>query len=469
LQEQPRCGTSLQLPALGLAIGPPAIGAPAAASIQFVTIPVMSIRPPAFTYSNDGLQCERVPIKKLAEKYGTPLYVYSAAAIRDRYQVLDRAFRGTPHTICYSVKANSNLSILRLLARLGAGFDIVSNGELERVRIAQRKALKKVVFSGVGKTVDELQAAVRSGILLFNVESEGELEALASCAAELRKPARVALRVNPDVPAETHPYISTGLREHKFGVPVSAAPELYRRAKSCKYLRVAGVSLHIGSQITDVGPFRLAVERAVELIEQLTGDGHRIRFLDAGGGLGISYHGEKPMDFECQARHYAAAITLPMRKLKRFRPHLLLEPGRSIVAPAGALVTRILYQKQNGSKHFTIVDAAMNDLIRPSLYHARHEIVPVELKSELPEIHITDVCGPICETGDFLARDAALPLLPAGALLCVYDAGAYGMSLASNYNSRPRAAEVLVEDSRPRLLRRRETLKDMLAAEVAAL
>lgn len=429
----------------------------------------MSTRPPAFTYNKNALYCERIPVQKLADRYGTPLYVYSAAAIRERYRILDRAFRGVPHTICYSVKANSNLSVLRLLARLGAGFDIVSGGELERVRTSQRRALKKVVFSGVGKTVDELRSALRSGILLFNVESAGELEALGACAAELARQANVAVRVNPDVPAETHPYISTGLREHKFGVPIAAAPELYRRAASYKYLRVAGVSLHIGSQISDVAPFRLAVERALQLTEQLTAEGHHIRFLDAGGGLGISYHSEKPMDFEDQARRYAEAITAPLQKAGRRPPHLLLEPGRSIVAPAGALVTRVLYQKQNGCKRFTIVDAAMNDLIRPSLYHARHEIVPVELESGGPVIDKTDVCGPICETGDFLARDAALPALPPGSLLCVYDAGAYGMSLASNYNTRPRAAEVLVEGAKARLVRRRETVKDLLAAEVVAL
>lgn len=429
----------------------------------------MSTRPPAFTYNANALYCERIPIEKLAEKYGTPLYVYSATAIRERYRILDHAFRGVPHTICYSVKANSNLSVLRLLAKLGAGFDIVSGGELERVRVAQRKALKKIVFSGVGKTVDELRSALRSGILLFNVESAGELEALADCAAQLRKQAGVAVRVNPDVPAETHPYISTGLREHKFGVPIATAPELYRRAASSKYLRVAGVSLHIGSQITEMAPFRLAVERAVELIEQLAAEGHRIRFLDAGGGLGISYHSEKPMDFEDQARRYAEAIVTPIQKLKRRQPHLLLEPGRSIVAPAGALVTRLLYQKQNGAKRFTIVDAAMNDLIRPSLYRARHEIVPVELQSGHPQVNRTDVCGPICESGDFLAQDADLPVLSPGSLLCLYDAGAYGMSLASNYNTRPRAAEVLVEGSKARLVRRREKVKDMLAAEVATL
>lgn len=429
----------------------------------------MSTRPPAFTYHNNALHCERIPVEKLAQKYGTPLYVYSATAIRERYRILDRAFRPVPHTICYSVKANSNLSILQLMAKLGAGFDIVSGGELERVRIAQRKALKKVVFSGVGKTVDELRLGLRSGILLFNVESAGELEALADCAAQLRKQADVAVRVNPDVPAETHPYISTGLREHKFGVPIAAAPELYRRAASHKYLRVTGVSLHIGSQITDMAPFRLAVERAVELIEQLAEEGHRIRFLDAGGGLGISYHSEKPMDFEDQARRYAEAIITPIEKLKRRQLHLLLEPGRSIVAPAGALVTRVLYQKRNGAKRFTIVDAAMNDLIRPSLYRARHEIVPVELQSGHPQVNRTDVCGPICESGDFLAQDADLPALSPGSLLCLYDAGAYGMSLASNYNTRARAAEVLVEGSKSRLVRRRETVKEMLAAEVAAL
>ncbi len=429
----------------------------------------MLIRPPAFTYKNGALHCERISISKLADKYGTPLYLYSANAIRERYQILDRAFNPVAHTICYSVKANSNLSILRLLAKQGAGFDIVSGGELERVRLAQRKALSKVVFSGVGKTADELRAALHSGILLFNVESEGELEVLAASASALRKPANVAVRVNPDVPAETHPYISTGLREHKFGVPISAAAELYRRAASCKYLRVAGVSLHIGSQITDIAPFRLAVERAVELIQQLASQGHDLRFLDAGGGLGISYDSKKPMDFREQARCYAGAITKPLERLKHSRIHILLEPGRSIVAPAGALVTRVLYSKQNGTKRFTIVDAAMNDLIRPSLYHARHEIVPVASDTNATHMRVTDVCGPICETGDFLARDMALPDVSANSLLCVYDAGAYGMSLSSNYNSRPRAAEVLVDGSRARVIRRRETLKDLLAAEVACL
>jgi len=436
----------------------------------FVTIALMSSRPPGFIYRSNALNCEDVPVSALAKKYGTPLYVYSAAAIQQRYHVMHAAFRGMPHTICYSVKANSNLSILRMLGKMGAGFDIVSGGELERVKAARRNSLKKVVFSGVGKTQEELEAALRSHILLFNVESEGELDALAASAARLRKCAEIAVRVNPDVLAETHPYISTGLHEHKFGVPITAARALYQQAARCKYLRVTGVSLHIGSQIRDMAPFCMAVERAVGLAEQLTAEGHDIQFLDAGGGLGISYQSEPPMDFQEQTRKYADAILSPITKAKRLsRLHLLLEPGRSIVAPAGALVTRILYQKQNAVKRFTIVDAAMNDLIRPSLYQARHEIVPVDLDSSTGTSNTTDVCGPICESGDFLARDASLPELSPGSLLCVYDAGAYGMSLASNYNTRPRAAEVLVEGSRARLIRRRETVKDLLASEVACL
>ncbi len=429
----------------------------------------MFTRPPGFTYKKDELHCDGVSINKLAKKFGTPLYVYSATAIRERYRTLERAFHHVRHTLCYSVKANSNLSILRLLAGMGAGFDIVSGGELERVRKAQKKALKKIVFSGVGKTAGELELALRSGILLFNVESEGELELLAASAARLRKTASIALRVNPDVPAETHPYISTGLREHKFGVPISSARELCRRASQHKYLRVAGVSLHIGSQIGDVTPFHLAMERAVDLVLQLLADGHAIRFIDAGGGLGISYSSAAPVDFTELAHRYAEAITEPLLRIKKPVPHLLLEPGRSIIAPAGALVTRVLYLKRNGNKRFTVVDAAMNDLIRPSLYQARHEITPVSFSKNRSERVQSDVVGPVCESGDFLARDTMLPELTSGENLCILDAGAYGMSLASNYNSRPRAAEVLVEGNRIRLIRRRETVKDLLQEESACL
>ncbi|HKD82764.1 MAG TPA: diaminopimelate decarboxylase [Candidatus Angelobacter sp.] len=428
----------------------------------------MFTRPPGFTYKNNELHCDGLSINKLAKKFGTPLYVYSATTIRERYRILERAFHHVRHTLCYSVKANSNLSILRLLAGMGAGFDIVSGGELERVRRAHKKAIKNVVFSGVGKTAVELELALRCGILQFNVESEGELELLAECAGKLRKTANIALRVNPDVPAETHPYISTGLREHKFGVPIGNARELCRRAATHKYLRVSGVSLHIGSQIGDVAPFHLAMERAVDLAQQLAADGHSIRFIDAGGGLGISYNSAAPVDFSDLAHRYAEALMTPLERLKS-RPHLLLEPGRSIVAPAGALVTRVLYLKRNGNKHFTIVDAAMNDMIRPSLYHARHEITPVNFCGPGAKKTQSDVAGPVCESGDFLAHDAWLPPVNPGENLCILDAGAYGMSLASNYNSRPRGAEVLVDGKRVRLIRRRETLREILQAEASSL
>ena len=428
----------------------------------------MFARPPAFDYKNNELYCERVPLRRLAEQYGTPLYVYSATTIRDRYRAFDRAFRGTPHTICYSIKANSNLAILRLLARLGAGFDIVSGGELERVRVADKRALKKVVFSGVGKTVDELNLTLRAGILLFNVESESELQLLAECAGKLRKTAQVALRVNPDVSAKTHPYISTGLREHKFGVPIEQAPELYKKAAAQRYLKVAGVSLHIGSQINYILPFGVAVERANELVQQLAADGHKIRFLDAGGGLGISYDYMELTRFPEFVAEYASTISVRLRQLGKLRPHLLLEPGRAIVGPAGVLLTRFLYGKRNGDKRFTVVDAAMNDLLRPALYNARHEIEAVSLHSTDNEAR-SDVVGPVCETGDFLARDASLPAIEPGEYLCVFDVGAYGMSLASNYNTRPRAAEVLVEGAKARVIRRRETVKDLLQQEFAFL
>jgi diaminopimelate decarboxylase len=429
----------------------------------------MFTRPPGFTYKNNELHCDGLSINKLAKKFGTPLYLYSATAIRERYRTLEGAFHHVKHTLCYSVKANSNLSLLRLLAGMGAGFDIVSGGELERVRRAHKRSLNKVVFSGVGKTADELRLALRSEIMLFNVESEGELELLAACAAELRKVADIALRVNPDVPAETHPYISTGLREHKFGVPIGRARELCRRAAQHKYLRVSGVSLHIGSQISDVTPFHLAMERAVDLALELIADGHKIRFIDAGGGLGISYNSSAPVDFHELAHRYEEAVTEPLLRMKKPIPHLLLEPGRSIIAPAGALVTRVLYLKRNGNKRFTIVDAAMNDLIRPSLYQARHEITPVNLVKGRSERVQSDIAGPVCESGDFLARDAILPAISQGENLCILDAGAYGMSLASNYNTRPRAAEVLVDGTRARLIRRRETIKDLVQKEAACL
>jgi diaminopimelate decarboxylase len=401
--------------------------------------------------------CDDVSLVRLAESFGTPLYVYSASMIRERMRAFDRAFRGTPHTVCYSVKANSNLGILRLIAKLGCGFDVVSGGELERVLHVSRAAARKVVFSGVGKTRDEMRAALKAGILLFNVESESELNVLAECAGRAGKIAPIALRVNPDVPAETHPYISTGLHRHKFGIPVPAAVRLYDEASSNKHLKVAGVSVHIGSQITDVQPFTETMQRVAELVRTLRGKGHSIAYVDAGGGLGIGYDQSATPEFT----EYAKAISQPLRGLKL---HLLLEPGRCIVAPAGALLTRVLYRKTNDGKKFLVVDAAMNDLLRPSLYNAQHRIVPVAA-SDNSELEITDVVGPICESGDFLARDRQLPIVREGDLLAVLDAGAYGMVLSSNYNSRPRAAEVLVDGKSVKLIRKRETIRDLLRSE----
>ena len=430
-------------------------------------------RPPGFIYRamkngllrRDGpsvLHCENVPIPKLVKKYGTPLYIYSAGMIHERYAVFDRSFRDIDHTICYSVKANSNLGILRLLARKGCGFDVVSGGELQRVLAADKKAAKRVVFSGVGKTREELTAALKSEIMLFNVESESELWALAECAGRLHATAPVALRVNPDVAAETHPYISTGLHKHKFGVPIRDARELYHKVSSARYLSVRGVSVHIGSQITDAAPFGQAMARVAELVGELRKDGHSIAYVDAGGGLGISY--EKPAsNFSDKVAGYARALTGPLRDLD---VRLLLEPGRSIVGPAGVLVTSVLYKKANTGKRFLVVDAAMNDLIRPALYGAHHEIVPILQRTD-PAIkpETVDIVGPICETGDFFARDRQISGVEEGDLLAILDAGAYGMALASNYNTRPRAAEVLVTGSSSKVIRRRESVSDLLRPE----
>lgn len=419
-------------------------------------------RPPGFTYKNSSLLVEKASAEDLAKRFGTPLYVYSATALRQRYAIFERVFTRVPHTVCYSVKANSNLSILRLLAKLGSGFDVVSGGELERVLTVDRKAAHKVVFSGVGKTAPEMDAALKAGILLFNIESESELEVLAERAARLRKKTRIAFRVNPDVPAETHPYISTGLREHKFGVPIANASLLYAQAASHKWLEPAGVSVHIGSQITDMAPFGLTMERVAHLVCHLRAQGHDIRFIDAGGGLGIFYD-QMTADsklFEQSARKYGAALLAP---LKGLGVHLLLEPGRSIVAPAGALLTRVLYRKQNGRKQFLIVDAAMNDLLRPSLYGAFHEIVPAEMRNGTAQTF--DVVGPVCETGDFFARDRDLPDISEGDLLAILDTGAYGTSLSSNYNTRPKPAELLVQGSKAKVIRRRETIQDLFRTE----
>jgi diaminopimelate decarboxylase len=443
-------------------------------------------RPPGFVFhehanrlSRDAadfeLFCDRVPLAKLAERYGTPLYVYSATTIRERLAAFEKAFRDVPHSICYSVKANSNISILRLLARQGCAFDVVSGGELERVLAADRRAAKKVVFSGVGKSRDEMAAALKAGILLFNVESESELIALAKCAAQLRKTARVALRVNPDVAADTHPYISTGLHKHKFGVPIASARSLYAKAAAAPYLKVAGVSVHIGSQIIDVAPFAEAGERVADLVRELRADGHSVDYVDTGGGLGIAYQGPDSQFtegiFADYVAEYARAVMKPLSDLN---VHLLLEPGRAIVGPAGVLLTSVLYRKENDGKRFLVVDAAMNDLIRPALYGAYHEIVPVlqavaqsQVQSQkLPaQKEIVDVVGPVCESGDFFARDRELSPAEEGDLLAILDAGAYGMVLASNYNTRTRPAEVLVSGKSVKLIRRREKVRELYSAE----
>jgi diaminopimelate decarboxylase len=422
-----------------------------------------SPRPFAHPDAQSPLACDGVRLDTLASKYGTPLYVYSANQILHRFRLFTEAFQSVPHLVCYAVKANSSLAILKLLAENGAGFDIVSGGELERILRVSKEATGRVVFSGVGKTAAEMDLALRSGILLFNVESAAELELLAERAGKLRIHARIALRVNPDVFAETHPYISTGLREHKFGIDIREARKVYRVAAGQKYLEPYGVSVHIGSQIRSAGPFGAAAARIAQLVLDLRGDGLPIRSIDVGGGLGIEYHSDHTFHPEEKIQQYAAALLKVLRPIENLQ--LLLEPGRFIVAQAGALLTRVLYTKKNGKKTFVITDAGMNDLIRPALYQAHHEIVPI-LRHKGARKRMVDVVGPVCETGDFFARDRKLPGLRPGELVAILDAGAYGLSLSSNYNSRPRPAEVLVEGKTARLIRKRETMDDLLAQEI---
>jgi diaminopimelate decarboxylase len=433
-----------------------------------------SDHPFVYPRNKAALHCENVSLVSLAKKYGTPLYVYSAGQILNRYRLFSNAFGHRDHLICYSVKANSNLSILKLLARQGSGFDIVSGGELLRILEVNKKAASRVVFSGVGKTVAEMDLALKAGILIFNLESESEVALLAERATKLRIRARVALRVNPHVFAETHPYISTGLREHKFGIGIKAARPVYQKVKRSRYLDPVGISVHIGSQIRTAEPFGAALEGVAELMRELQADGIQIRFVDAGGGLGIDYQGRpvpsagnaqaglSNFDPAAEMGKYAAAVE---RALEGFEVRLLLEPGRFLIAQAGALLAKVLYVKRNGSKTFVITDAGMNDLIRPALYQAYHEILPV-VHNPLAKPDIVDVVGPVCETGDFFARDRQMPEVKEGDLVAILDAGAYGMSLSSNYKSRPRPAEVLVEGKGARLIRRRETIRDLLLPEI---
>jgi len=419
-----------------------------------------STRPFDYPRAGSALSCGKVSLEALAKRFGTPLYVYSADQIVERLRLFQDALKGRDHLVCYAVKANSALAILKLLAERGAGFDIVSGGELERVIAAAPEAVRREVFSGVGKTAAEIDLALTAEILQFNVESEAELDLLAARAKKLKKRARFALRVNPDVFAETHPYISTGLREHKFGIDIGQAKRIYKRVAGNKWLEAHGVSVHIGSQIRSAEPFGAAMERVAKLVGQLKQEGIELKAVDAGGGLGIDYHGGA-FDPAAKVGEYAAAIE---KALGGFEGKLLLEPGRFLVAQAGALVAKVVTVKKNGTKTFVITDAAMNDLIRPALYQAHHDIVPVRPRAGRPRV--VDVVGPVCETGDFFARDRKLGPVGAGELVALLDAGAYGMAQSSNYNTRMRPAEVLVTGARAKLIRRRETMADLLGPEM---
>ncbi len=407
-----------------------------------------------FGYQHGKLHAEAVPLGRIAEQHGTPCFVYSRAALSNAWRAYDAAFSGRDHLVCYAVKANPNLAILNLFARLGSGFDIVSGGELQRV-LAAGGDPGRIVFSGVGKTADEMRRALATGIMCFNVESESELIRLDRIAGELGKTAPVSLRVNPDVDAGTHPYIATGLRQNKFGVPYSEAPALYRRARDLAHLRIEGIDCHIGSQLTEIAPFAAALEKILNLLDRLQQDGIAITHLDLGGGLGICYRDETPPEIEEYARVLTDMIGARPQKL-------LFEPGRALVGNAGALLTRVEYLKHGEEKNFAIVDAAMNDLMRPALYDAWHQVLPVAAGEADTQSY--EIVGPVCESGDFLARDRKLALQE-GDLLAIMSAGAYGMSMSSNYNTRTRAAEVMVDGTALHLIRERETVEELILHE----
>lgn len=411
---------------------------------------------PNFQHRANALFCEDVGVASIAERFGTPTYVYSRAVLLENFRRLEAGLRDISALICYSVKANSNLRILGLLHEAGAGFDIVSGGELVRVQKVGA-APERVVFSGVGKTVSEVDAGLAAGILMFNVESSGELELIEARAGNAGRRAGVSIRVNPDVEADTHPYVATGRVIHKFGVPKAEALGLYRRAAASSHLKVLGVTCHIGSQILSLDPFMKALDEILGVAELLRAEGIEVKFLDLGGGYGIRYKDEQPLDVALLTRELTA-------RMRGVPYQLILEPGRSLVAEAGILLTRVLYIKSNEKKSFVIVDAGMNDLLRPSLYRSYHGIVPVELRSQ--KTMVADVVGPICETGDFLALDRELPEVRPGDLVAVMTVGAYGYVLASNYNTRPRPAEVLVNGSEAELIRRRETQEDLMVREL---
>ena len=407
-----------------------------------------------FQYRDGMLHAENVPLARIAAQYGTPCYVYSRAALTAAWRDFDAAFAGREHLVCYAVKANPNIGVLNVFARLGSGFDIVSGGELARV-LAAGGDPHKIVFSGVGKTAAEMRAALQAGILCFNIESAPELELLNRVAGEMGVTAPVSLRVNPDVDAKTHPYIATGLKDNKFGVAYDDALTVYRRARELPHLRIEGVDCHIGSQLTEVSPFVAALERVLALVDALAADGIAVHHIDLGGGLGIRYRDETPPP----VAEYAKSVlkTLGSRTQK-----LLFEPGRLLTGNAGVLLSEVLFLKHGQDRNFAVVDAAMNDLMRPALYEAWHDVLPLLATPAGGRVY--DIVGPVCESGDFLARDRQLSVNP-GDLIAIASAGAYGMSMSSNYNTRPRAAEIMVDGDRIFPIRNRETVADLFAGE----
>ncbi len=413
-----------------------------------------------FNYKGDELHCEDVPLREIAAKVGTPTYIYSYATLERHYRVFKESFATRKHLICYSVKANSNLAVLRALFSWGAGADIVSGGELYRALRAGCDP-KKIVFSGVGKREDEIETALETGILAFNVESEAELEVIDRVAGRLGIKAPISLRVNPDVDAETHPYISTGLKKNKFGISMTRAREAYKLAKRLPNITIVGIDCHIGSQLTKTSPFKDAIDRIATLARELRDDGVKLELLDIGGGLGIPYQEDQEPPTPAD---YGAAVNEAVKAFDGLDLTVVFEPGRVIVGNAGVLLTKVLYLKSSEIKNFTIVDAAFNDLIRPAFYDSFHGMKPVKRVEGAPH-WVTDVVGPICETGDFLARDREMPQLGAGELIAVMSAGAYGFTMSSNYNTRPRAAEVMVKGKEFAVVRKREDLEDLVRGE----
>lgn len=408
-----------------------------------------------FRYRSGELYAEDIPVRKIVETYGTPLYIYSYNTMLRHFKAYDDAFNGLPHIICFALKANSNTAILRLLGKNGGGVDVVSGGEIFRALKAGISPCK-IVYAGVGKTEEEIRYALKTKILMFNVESEQELIEIDRIAGKMKVKAPIALRVNPDIDPETHPYISTGLKKHKFGIPIEDAFECYKFAERLKNINITGIHKHIGSQITKVSPFVDALDKTLLLVDDLNRHGLNISYLDIGGGLGITYRDEEPPVPEDLAKNL-----IPMLKGRNLT--LIMEPGRSIVGNAGTLITKVLYLKKTAEKNFIIVDAGMNDLLRPSIYDAYHHIQPIDKKRRKPIR--ADVVGPICESGDFLAKDRDMPDVRQGECLAVMSAGAYGFSMSSNYNSRPRAAEVLVKGEKIALIRERETYNDLVRGE----